>query len=215
MLEICKTVMQHTAVDCFARASSLSPPPSPKKLFSRISVALLGASLLAVSPVQAQITWNWSFGTEAGRFITSGSGTPAAGTYTLSDFLVQSSGSGATIGSMSGGQYVGGGLSTAMPYSLDWNGSAVTKWNQSGTNSFNWWVFGQTSNASKFFLFGWQQSNINTVDQAAYFTQGQGNGQPSFKLTVLPTTTVPEPSTVILLAIGATAIVLVRGRRRA
>ena len=88
--------------------------------------AILGVGLaLTGSAAQAAISWNWSFGSEAGMFITDGSGSPAAGNYALNDFTVQSSGAGATIGSLGGSQYLASGFGTTTPYSFDWNGSAL------------------------------------------------------------------------------------------
>ena len=82
-------------------------------------VLVLGLGLLVLArPAQAQIVWNWGFGSNAGTFTTNGTapgGVAAAGTYTFSDFLVTASGSGAPLGSVSGGQYIAGGFGSALP----------------------------------------------------------------------------------------------------
>jgi hypothetical protein len=180
--------------------------------------AILGAVLgLTGSGAQAAISWNWSFGSEVGMFITDGSGNPSAGSYTLNDFIVQSSGAGATIGSVGGGQYGTNGFSTSAPYSFNWDGSAVTQWNHAGSNPFKWWVFNQTSNSNKYYLFGWGQGNSNLVDQATYYTD---SGQPSdleqasFTVTVAPSA-VPVPGTAVLLSLSLGAMGWVARRKQA
>lgn len=188
------------------------------KLFSRVSAALVAASLSLAAPAQAQITWNWSFANESGQFITNGSapgGVAAAGTYTFTDFIVSGTGSGASLGSYSGGQYSASGFSTTLPYSFDWTGSSVSTWNSAGSNLFDWWVFQDTAHPNNYYFFGWQQGNTNYAGEAAYYDQNVGISQSSHIVDVSVSNTVPEPSTIALLAIGGAAILLVRRRRAA
>jgi hypothetical protein len=181
-------------------------------------VVALGAAMLSLSaaPLSAQVTWNWSFGSESGQFITSGSapgGVAAPGTYNLLDFIVNPGSSG-TAGSMSGGQYFGGDFGTTLPYDMVWNGSAVTQWVSAGSNNFDWWVFDEAITNSYYF-FGWETNNINNPDHASYFDGSAGCcGQPSSPVTVaVATSAVPEPATVGLVALGL-GVLGFAGRRR-
>jgi len=178
---------------------------------------MLGVGLaLTGSAAQAAISWNWSFGSEAGMFTTTGTGSPSAGNYVLEDFTVQSSGAGATIGSLGGGQYLASGYGTTTPYSFDWNGSAITRWNAAGSNTFNWWVFNQQSDSNRYFFFGWGKGNENIVDQATYFNRiaPSGTDQASFTVTVAPSA-VPVPSTVALLSLSLATLGWVTRRKQA
>jgi hypothetical protein len=87
--------------------------------------------------------WVWSFGGEAGTFETIGT-VSGAGTYGYvpGSFTVTSSTQGLPIGSVAGGQYLDGYaiLSTSLPYSLVYDGSAVTDWLKTGANLADWWV---------------------------------------------------------------------------
>jgi hypothetical protein len=109
----------------------------------RLAAYTVLATLVSL-PANAAITWDWSFSGESGTFVTNGSapgGVAAPGTYSFISFTVNSSALGEPLGGTAGGQYVPSGQSTKTPYSFIWNGSAVTQWDQSGANSFNWWVF--------------------------------------------------------------------------
>lgn len=148
------------------------------------------------SSANAAIMWDWSFGSNIGQFTTDGS-TATAGTYLINDFSVTSSGLGATIGSWSGGQYSPNGFSTNSPYSLVWDGSSVINWLHSGGNGFEWIVF-DDSLSSNHFLFGWETGGINTVNQAAFFPASST----SSLLSVNVVNSVPEPASLVLLALG-------------
>ena len=173
-----------------------------------VAAALLVALTAAPQAAQAQITWNWSFGTNTGTFSTNGTapgGIAAPGTYNFTDFSLTSSGDGAAIGSVSGGQYNASGFSTNTPYDFNWNGSAVTFWNSAGGNTFDWWVFQNAANSNDYIFFGWGSGNINDPTQAAHYT-GNING-PSYPVRVaVATTATPEPATLGLLAMGLIGI---------
>lgn len=77
---------------------------------------------------RADISWNWSYGSEAGTFVTDGDvpcGEAApAGTYSVLDFSVTDSMFPGNVGSLSGGEY-----SQNQPVQgFVWDGVAPTQW---------------------------------------------------------------------------------------
>ena len=163
----------------------------------RESVAVLAMLLLASAPASATM-WNWTINNTTGTFTTTGTGS-APGNYTLLDFSVTSSGDGASVGSLSGGQYAAEGFSTFLPYDFDWDGTNVTFWNSAGANTFDWWVFDDLS-TDYLVVFGWATGNVNDPGQGAIY-DGRGNtGQPSYRISVQPAGKVPEPGSLALLA---------------
>jgi hypothetical protein len=92
----------------------------------------------------ASIIWDWEFGTEAGQFVTDGdlvSGSVNPGIYNLLDFSVSSTVLDSSyIGSISGGAWDY--FETNPPYALDWNGTAVNEWKNSGSSiGYSYWGF--------------------------------------------------------------------------
>lgn len=156
--------------------------------------------------VNAAIVWDWSFGSNSGQLITDGvtvGGSAAANTYSITDFMVSSSGDGATIGSWLGGEYSASGYSTNTPYSLVWDGSNVSTWLSAGYNTFDWLVFDDLSNSNSIF-FGWETGNINTVNQAGYSPF-------STQSSLLSVSPVPAPAAIWLMLSG---LIILLGMRK-
>ena len=180
------------------------------KIVSLIFAVLLGA--LIALPANADILWNWSFAGESGTFLTNGTAVgqvATPGTYLFKDFTVGLSAVGEPVGSVTGGQYVASGFfDTSTPYSFVWNGSAVTEWDKTGLNDFNWWVFNNAVGLD-FYEFGETTSNINDPTQAVifrngvYLTHGAVNVAPS----------VPEPSTWAMMILGFAGVGFMAYRR--
>jgi hypothetical protein len=181
------------------------------KIVSVISAGLLAA--LVALPANADIIWNWSFAGESGTFLTDGTtvgevATP--GTYLFKDFTVGLSATGEPVGTVTSGQYVASGFfDTSTPYSFVWNGSAVTEWDKTGLNDFNWWVFNNTAGLD-FYFFGSTVLNENDPTQAVVFRNGVFLTHGT--ITVAPA--VPEPSTWAMLLIGFAGIGFATYRRR-
>lgn len=166
---------------------------------------LSAAALVALCSTSQAGTLDWSFQGESGTFTTSGNiqaGT--AGTFTITDFSVTGTAVGATLGSEGSGAYQTGDFITIEPYTLDWNGSTVTNWHQSGSNTFNWLVYRDIATATDYF-FGWASPNVNTIDSAAYYSLGSGAVTEGL-VTFEPAAAVPEPANLALLALGLCAV---------
>jgi hypothetical protein len=168
---------------------------------------LLALALVAATPASAAITWSWSFAGEAGTFVTDGelvAGVAAPGTYNLTDFSATASTVGATLGSLSGGQYNASGFSTNLPYAFSWNGSAVTFWDSAGGNSFDWWVFDDLAVAPGWYFFGWDTGNINDPTRAAFYTGDINNPLTvgTVTVSVAGSGAIPEPATWAMLITG-------------
>ncbi len=174
--------------------------------------------LLAVSAPSshASISWDWSFGTNSGQFTTTGTAignVASAGTYSVTNFAVTSSGTGATIGSLLGGQYDDSdSLVTNLPYSLVWDGSVVTSWIHSGSSGFDWLVFDDLSN-SNYFFFGYETGNINTAMQAAYFPYSETSS--TLSINVSSVAAIPEPEIYAMMGLGLGLIGWARRRKPA
>lgn len=174
-----------------------------KKILIVTAVMAIGGFGLA-EKANANIIWNWSFASEAGQFVTDGD-SPIAGTYTMMDFSVTSSATGGTLGSLSGGNYATNAFSTYQPFSFDWDGSEVTKWNSEGFNTFDWWVFRDVAIPNQYYFFGWDTGNINDVTRGAHYDSSLGDYQPLAVGDIHVYT--PEPATMSLLGIGTLSLI--------
>ncbi len=134
--------------------------------------------LCSVTNASADIIWEWSFNDESGQFITDGSDY-TAGTYNVTDFIVEASGEGATIGSWSGGEYSDSAFLNGSPYSFDWDGDTITKLTSSQGNWDTWFTFKDLASSNSYF-FGWETGNHNTLTHAALHGGAQKSDVYSF-----------------------------------
>ncbi len=171
------------------------------------SLALLMFSAL-FQTAQANVIWDWSFGGEAGQFVTDGSG-GGVGTYNFIDFSLTSSSVGGTVGSYLGGEYIDGQFTTTTPYSFIYDGSTVTQWLHSGSNSFDWWTFDSVSSDISYF-FGWESGNINDPTKGAWWVSNNLGEHGAETVTVSVANPVPEPAPFLLLGLGLLMLALSR-----
>ncbi|RCU45277.1 PEP-CTERM sorting domain-containing protein [Corallincola luteus] len=163
----------------------------------------------AAHSAQADVIWDWSFGGEAGQFVTDGVAA-GAGTFTLIDFTVTSSAAGGTLGSLVGGDYQDGQFSTLLDYSFDYDGAAVTTWNHSGANTFDWWTFDSLSSNISYF-FGWDSGNINDAGKAAWWTSNiVGNHGVSDVTVTAAQSAVPAPAALTLMGLAVAGFAAAR-----
>ncbi len=185
------------------------------KRFLFIFLCMFIVMLLSLKRVEASIIWDWSFDSNAGQFVTTGDavgGSAPAGTYLITDFVVTNSGSGATIGSWSTGEYDDTGFATTSPYSLVWDGSTIVGWHHSGNNHFDWVVFKDLAK-NNYFLFGWETGNKNTPTQAAYYPKSRISSDLYVNLANNNSATVPEPASLVFGIISMGAVVCLRKNR--
>ncbi len=175
-------------------------------IFLYLSLIVLISS---TGKVEASIIWDWSFDSNSGQFVTTGDavgGIAPSGTYLITDFIVTNSGSGATLGSWSTGEYADTGYATNSPYNLVWDGSTVIAWHHNGTNTFDWIVFKDLAQ-NNYFFFGWETGNKNIPTQAVYFPKSRVSSDLYLNVSSDNSTPVPEPASLILgiISIGGVA----------
>lgn len=133
--------------------------------------------VFAAAPnVEAEILWNWSWGQEAGEFLTDGvlvGGVAPPGTYNILDFRVTGTGLGAfgaVVGSISGGDYDEG---SQPGQGFTWDGTADTQWFRNGglfTNGSNFYPTSAAGSEKYTFALGFY-----FYDDFDEITQGQSS----------------------------------------
>lgn len=149
--------------------------------------------LVNPAPLWAQITWNWSFGSESGIFTTDGNlvgGLAPADTYNIDEFAVTSTAIGVP-GSLSGGEYHEG----AQPgQGFIWDGMAPTQFFRDGGNFTNGAVYFWTGTDYRWIF-------IPTTEGDSFIENESLNTRPVVgPLTLAPV--IPEPSTLTLAVFG-------------
>jgi len=97
--------------------------------------------LLSVHVNANNTSWSWSFDGHEGIFVTMGEYS-GPGNYRLLDFIVISSSTGATIGSLSNGDYqYTNQFGITSPFDFLWDGTKITQWNHNGDFEFRTWAF--------------------------------------------------------------------------
>jgi len=162
-----------------------------------------------ISVANASVSWDWSFGEEAGQFITSGNAF-APGEYTFEDFSVTNSAFGSALGSVSGGEYFAGSFSD--PVSFVWDGTRISQWISTKPILEPTWIFTDTQNY--IYTFGWGQTTFD-VDRALLLDATGVEGVPEARLSsgVTTVSAVPVPAAVWLFGSGLVGFLGVREKR--
>jgi hypothetical protein len=178
--------------------------------------------ICSTANAQNTIIWDWEFEGEVGTFETAqalaGVDDRISGTYSILDFTVTSSASGATLGSVDGGQYSIGGQDTAPSFSFDWDGSFITNWNHGGTQSGQWNVFTDTADVNRQYLFGVSIDDngvrIDDPAMAEYLDNGTSTlSAGALTIQGIPQVqSIPEPGSIAF--IGCLTLGLLASRRR-
>ena len=163
----------------------------------------------------ADVTWDWSFASEAGTFVTNGvvgaGGVVAPGTYALLDgtssFMVTAS----VVGGLLGNNYTAGtAYNGTAPFTFDWDGSSATKWDCGGSlGAIRDWLPIRHNTITKYdYIFGFDDvdKNISFPGRAALYDNTL-SVRKSFVEGDIALAPVPEPATIALLSFGALALI--------
>lgn len=190
-------------------------------------VALAGCCSLVAQGASAAVTWNWSFAGQEGTFVTTGDaagGNVAAGRYTMTNFSVTESRY-LVIADMFTVSDEGLAYTTIggpdEPYTLDWDGQAVTQLNNAQAG------FPQNSPRTTYWQFGrhdWSRIYVtfavaNGVSRAGLSNAGfdldfgDANDAP-LSIALTPNAAVPDPASWMTMLTGFAVTGMILRRRR-
>jgi hypothetical protein len=180
------------------------------------AVMMAAMGMLAAS-ARANIVWNWSAagGVHQGTFITTGSNTAplAAGSYTITDgsYIVSSF---MPLGSISGGQYVtSGAFGTGGPYTIGWNGSAVTSINSTTDAGVNGLTMNSPTDPAISSVFGSEDSGIKGPGRYVMSNDNVGGFARGNDLVTTPVL-IPEPASLGMMVLGGVALLRRRAKKQ-
>ena len=177
---------------------------------SLAAVLTLVATLGVATPASASIIWNWSFGiTEAGTFTTTDGDTSTV-SFTILAISVTASWT---------PQIIGAPLTPAEPVQgFLWNGSQPTQFFRGQfTNSANFYTDGSLDRRYNFYP---SQGALFESSSSSLLVTAALTLRPSSPLPLAPPppppppTTVPEPMTLMLLALGCAGMAVRQRSRR-